>query len=156
MTANGNQSLLNLCVSYISSINIIIYRQTRNPPATSTSTAKLVRCVLRHCTVVVFPSVLLLPILIPSDSQLPWPKLCQRRQNFVLQPKHDESIITTYGSEKFQYTQLKLAVSFTCKNVQCSIGIGHIHQLNYTEKGYSYVNNWYVMLKISYRCEVEG
>lgn len=86
MVAIGIQSLLNQWISccqmnntvatYTSSRSIII---TCRPPATSTSTAKLVRCVLRHCTCVVFPSVWLFLILIPSDSQLPLPALCQRR-----------------------------------------------------------------------------
>ena len=99
MIAIGIQPLLNLWAatvfytvaiynsSHKSQFNTNYWR-TWSPPATSTSTAKLVRCVLRHCTFVVFPSVMLFPILSPSDSQLPWPALFQRRHNFMFQLKH--------------------------------------------------------------------
>ena len=52
-------------------------KQTCNFPPTSMSTVKLVRWVLRHCTEVVLPSVILLTIAVPSDSQLPFPTLCR-------------------------------------------------------------------------------
>ena len=52
------------------------YWQTCSPPATSTSTAKLVRWVLIHCTDVTLPSVLRPLVLIPSVAQPPFPTLC--------------------------------------------------------------------------------
>ena len=55
-------------------------QQTCSPPATSTSTAKLVRWVLWHCTDVTFPTVKLLVMVIPSVIQLPEPIL-QKQKN---------------------------------------------------------------------------
>ena len=48
---------------------------TLNPPVTSTRTAKLVRCVLEHWTVVRFPTVLISSVVTPEVAQLPFPIL---------------------------------------------------------------------------------
>ena len=48
---------------------------TLNPPATSTKTAKLVRCALEHCTAVRFPMTLISSVATPVAAQLPLPIL---------------------------------------------------------------------------------
>ena len=58
--------------------------QTCSPPATSTSTAKLVRWVLRHRTDVTFPTIVLLVVLTPSVTQLPEPTLCRKYRMLLL------------------------------------------------------------------------
>ena len=59
-------------------------QQTCSPPATSTSTAKLVRWVLRHRTDVTFPTVVLLVVVTPSVTQLPEPTLCRKYKMLLL------------------------------------------------------------------------
>ena len=58
--------------------------QTCSPPATFTSTAKLVRWVLRHFTEVTFPTVMLSVVLIPSVTQLPEPTLYRKYRMVLL------------------------------------------------------------------------
>ena len=58
--------------------------QTCSPPATSTSTAKLVRWVLRHRTDVTFPTIVLLVVLTLSVTQLPEPTLCGKYRMLLL------------------------------------------------------------------------
>ena len=71
--SNNNDGITTL---YAITMAPATYWQTCSPPATSTSTAKLVRWVLRHCTVVTLPSVLRPLVLIPSVAQPPFPTLC--------------------------------------------------------------------------------
>ena len=52
-----------------------LYSTTSKPPATSTSTAKLVRWVLAHFTVVYFPVMDFSVVVTPEITQLPLPML---------------------------------------------------------------------------------
>ena len=96
-------------------------QQTCSPPATSTSTAKLVRWVLWHCTDVIFPTVMLSVVVIPSVTQLPEPTLCRQQDIYssgLVKSTFCGYSLRTHGSEKFQYVHLYLLDSFTwCINV---------------------------------------
>ena len=75
---------------------------TLNPPATSTKTAKLVRCALEHCTAVRFPMTLISSVATPAVAQLPLPILyiIMHTWNTWIPCTHHRCV--TYGSEKFQ------------------------------------------------------
>ena len=74
-SSNNGGITTNTCTTVVTPT---AYWQTFSPPATSTSTAKLVRWVLRHCTDVTLPSVLMPLVVIPSVSQFPYPTLYQK------------------------------------------------------------------------------
>ena len=75
ISSNNDGITINTCTNVMTPTT---YWQTCSPPATSTSTAKLVRWVLRHCTDVTLPSVLMPLVVIPSDAQPPCPTLCHK------------------------------------------------------------------------------
>ena len=77
-------------------------------PVTSTSTAKLVRCVLSHWTVVLpWLDLVLWTVRTPSVIQPPLPMLKKRASE--LNVFYEQKILYTYGSEKFQKTQRNLS-----------------------------------------------